>query len=160
MNEILNHNTLAIHLNHNQSPLKRPLPLREIKTPTLIRSDNSIIRRKVRILDIQRLIRLYQVEFSVESVGGLALGKLVDTFALGGGSNVLETFEVEDCVSGIVFDLFLVGFDDLGFVGFDDDAQGGEGAIVRRKLNGGYGFTGASRLVISFRGKRGVRADV
>ena len=100
-------------MNYNQSLLESALPVRKVKAATLVRGDNSIVCREVRILDIQRLIRLNQVEFGVVAVGGLAFGELIDAFALRRGADVLETFEVEDGEFWIVFDLFLVGFDDL-----------------------------------------------
>jgi hypothetical protein len=77
------------------------------------------------------------------------LGKKVDFAGCFGRAGILEIFEVECHVTGVVVDLFEIALDDGVFIGINGCAESGEGSgsqkLGRRRC---YGLIGLSKWIV------------
>lgn len=114
-------------LDNIQRMLEFRSPFRCIMTPTLEHRNDSIIANFIRMIDLQFPICILQIESCVQLlIGRLVLGETVDYAGLFGRTDVLETFEVELHVCGVVVDLFEVAFDDCVFTCVCSGAERGK----------------------------------
>jgi hypothetical protein len=100
--------------------LKIPFPIRCINTPTLKDSDDTLIVNTLRMVNFEHGIRMVQFKACVYPFLNLLFGKVYEGAGISTEADVLETFEVEDCIFWVIGDLIFVGAEDSYVV----DAKG------------------------------------